>query len=157
MRTTDPATESADRPGAGRRILVLFEPGRSGEAAVELARDLASRDLGTVTVVGVAPRTPITRGCLPSARDYDATVCEAVASDLERAGDLLRAIGSRAESRLLVEGRDPSLEDLVSDGRFDLVLLPARRRLLRAGHPVAARLRAIGRGDVRIVDARAWA
>ncbi len=153
MRTPAPASQPADPPRPAKRILVLFEPGRAGEAAVELARDLASREPSTVTVVGVAPQAPVMRGCLPSARDYNATVREAVARDLQRAEELLWVIGSRAESRLLVEGRDPPLEGLVSDGGYDLVLLPTRHRLLRPGHPAAARLRRAGGAEIRIVGA----
>ena len=138
---------------AGTRILVLFESGRAGIAAVQLARDLALDEDATVTVVGVAPQAAPLRGCAPSARDYNATVRDTIATELEAAKELLRPIGSRGRCRILIEGEDEPLEELIARERFDLVLLPGRRRLLRgAGHPAAARLRASSATEVRIVD-----
>ena len=132
---------------------MLFESGRAGVAAVELARDLAVDEDATVTVVSVAPQAPRLRGCAPSARDYNATVRDAVAGELEQAEELLWPIGTRGHCRILVEGEDDPLEELVTREQFDLVLLPGRRRLLRGvGHPAAARLRACAETEVRIVD-----
>lgn len=136
---------------------MLFEAGRAGVAAVELAREIASDGQTTVTLVGIVQRPPTVRGCLPSGAALDAAVRDAVARDLERAGRLLGAIGSRGECRLLVEGADPSLEEFVAQGRFDLVLLPAHRRPLRSSnHPAAAALRCLG-AEVRIVERSASA
>ena len=137
----------------GNRILVLFEPGRAGVAAVEQARELAARENTTVTVVSVAPQAPTPRGCAPSARDYNATVRDTVARELEQAAELLWAIGSRGRCQMLVEGTDPTLEELAAREPFDLILLPRRGRLLRAaGHPAAKSLSACGAAEVRIVD-----
>jgi nucleotide-binding universal stress UspA family protein len=141
---------------AARRILVLFEPGRAGIAAVEQARDLAVDNDATVTVVSVAPQAPALRGCAPSARDFNATVRDTVATELAQAEELLWPIGSRGRCRVLVEGEDAPLEELIARERFDLVLLPGRRRLLRGvGHPAAARLSACAATEVRIVAAQA--
>jgi hypothetical protein len=131
---------------------VLFEAGRTGEAAVELARDLASREPAAVTLVSIAPQAPVLRGCLPSASDYNAAVRDAVIKELARAEETLWGLGSRAESRVLVEGKDPSLAELAATGGFDLVLLPARRWLLPGrGHPAAAQLRRASPAEVRVV------
>jgi nucleotide-binding universal stress UspA family protein len=156
MRPVDRANAAAVAPPpGGKRILVLFEAGRAGVAAVEQARELAEREGATVTVVSHAPQAPRMRGCVPSANDYNAAVRDSVARDLARAEELLWSIGSRADCRLLVEGVDPTLEELVWSERFDLVLLPARRRFLRAlDHPAAPRLRSRARAsEIRIVAA----
>jgi nucleotide-binding universal stress UspA family protein len=153
MRTEGRAGTSAVPHAAGKRVLVLFEAGRSGVAAVELAREMASRANALVTVVSVAPQAPPLRGCAPSARDYNATVRDTVAEELEQAEQLLWVIGDRAQCRLLVEGKDPPIEEVVSREGFDLVLLPGRRRLLRGvGHPAAGHLRANAATEVLIVD-----
>jgi nucleotide-binding universal stress UspA family protein len=137
-----------------RRILVVVEPGRAAVAAVELARKLSEQEGATVTVIAIAPKAPAMRGCGPSAAAFNAAVCDSAASDLERAEELLWSIGPRSESRLLVEGRDPPLEKFVAAERFDLVLLPARRRLLRVSkHPAAASVARTGT-EVRIVGTR---
>ena len=41
---------------AGKHVVVLYEPGRTGSAALDLARRLAGGDGSILTVVGVAPR-----------------------------------------------------------------------------------------------------
>ena len=153
MQAAGRASETPDPTPPGERILVLFEPGRAGIAAVELARELAAETDATVTVVSVAPQAPMAWGCVPSARDYNATVRDSAAQELEAAGRLLWDLGPRARSRVLLEGTDPTFEELAARERFDLILLPRRRRLLRgAGHPAASRLSACGPARVRIVD-----
>jgi nucleotide-binding universal stress UspA family protein len=137
---------------SARRILVLFEPGRAAVAAVELAREMAEREGALVTVVGVAPKAPTLAGCGPSGKAYDAAVRDSVAGDLERAEQMLWSLGPRAECRLLVQGDDPPLGEYVAAERFDLVLLPARRRPLRAKHPAVKTLAHAGT-EVRIVPA----
>lgn len=147
------ASSQPRTPPAAKRILVLFEPGRAAVAAVELARDIAERQDATVMVVAIAPQAPATRGCIPSASDYNATVCDSVASDLERAEEMLWCIGARADCRLLIEGSDPPLAEYAIDQGFDLVLLPTHRRPLRASkHPAAAALIRAG-VEVEIVRA----
>jgi nucleotide-binding universal stress UspA family protein len=138
----------------GKRILVVFESGRSGVAAVEVARELATHDDSSVTAVTLAPQAPTLRGCVPSAQPYNDAVRDEVAKELEQAEELLWPLGSRAECRLLVEGVDPRLDEFVAVQHFDLVLLPARRRPLRSTkHPAAATLRRIG-AEVRVIEAR---
>jgi hypothetical protein len=137
----------------GKRILVVFEPGRSGVAAVEAACGLATHDDTSVTAVSLAPQAPTLRGCGPSALSYNDTVRDEVAKELEQAEELLWPLGGRAECRLLVEGVDPRLEEFVAAQHFDLVLLPARRRPLRSTkHPAAAALMRLG-AEVRVVEA----
>ena len=147
------ASSSGQLPSelAAERILVVFEAGRAGVAAVELARELAERDGASVTVVSVAPKAPNLH-CVSSAAAYNDAVRDTVAQELEHAEELLWPIGSRGRCRLLVEGTDPSLDELVTREQFDLVLLPGHRRLLRSvKHPAAVGLRRLG-AEVRVVD-----
>ena len=138
---------------SAKRILVLFEPGRAGVAAVELAREIAQSEQATVTVVAVAPQAPASRGCIISAADYNAAVRDAVAADLERVEEMLWCIGPRADCRALIERTDPSLEEYVTTEGFDLVLLPGHRRPLRSiKHPAAGAVARAG-AEVRIVAA----
>ncbi len=138
-----------------RHVLVLFEPGRAGAAAVTLARELAERDDATVTVLGVVPTAPSGSRCGNSATLYNLVVRDAVAQELDAARQPLAEIGARAAFTLLVDGTDPPLHEWVNRDGVDLVLLPARRRPLRsAKHPAAAALRRHTRAEVRIVEAR---
>ena len=133
---------------------MLFEAGRAGEAAIELAAQLADGERSTVTVVGVIPQAANGTRCGGSALEYNSMVLDQVTRELQGACDRLR-IGDRAAFKLLVDGDDPALEAWSRTRGFDLILLPARRRPLRgASHPAAQAL--IGTGaEVRIVDPRA--
>jgi nucleotide-binding universal stress UspA family protein len=134
------------------RVLVLFEAGSGGRAALDEARSLAEREHAEVTVVGVAPQVRSGQ-CTGPALAYNDAVADSVVADLEQAR---KRLGDDDVSyRLLIEGSKPSLDQLALDGGFDLVLLPGRRRPFRhAGHPAAARLSARGAAEVRVVDAR---
>jgi hypothetical protein len=140
---------------AGKRVVVLYEPGRTGSAALDLAGRLVGGDSPGLTVVGVAPQD--TRMCCGagSASDYNRAVCEAVDAELRQARELLNDAGNRASLKLLVEGKDPPLAAWIDAAGFDIVLLPARRRPLRsAKHPAADQLRRSTSAEVRIVEAR---
>ncbi len=137
------------------RVLVLFEPGRGGAAALAQARELAEHDHAALTVVGVAPQARLGTCGATSARAYNEAVTDSVVDDLESARARLGELGAEASYRLLVEGTEPSLDAFAAGGDFDVVLLPARRRLLRAaGHPAAGRLSASSGAEIRVVDAR---
>jgi nucleotide-binding universal stress UspA family protein len=138
------------------RVLVLYEHGRAGEAAIDLARDLAEDDGAALTVVAIAPRAPSGPRCGNSALEYNEAVADSVAHDLEHARERLGAAVASAAFVLLVDGVDQTLEQLAGSGGFDLVLLPGRRRPLRASsHPEAARLQRVAGAEIRIVDGRA--
>jgi hypothetical protein len=137
------------------RILVVFEPGRAGKAALVRARSLAEQGHSTVTVVSVVPQAPIATRCGCAPVDYNAAVRDAAADELKRAREQLPTIAERASFKLLIDGTDPALEAWTAAAGFDLVLLPARRRPLRApGHPAAAALRRAG-AEVEVVARRA--
>jgi len=138
-----------------KHVLVVFEPGRSGAAAVELARELAERDHASVTVLSVVPTAPSGSRCGNSATEYNTIVREVVARELDQAREQLAGFGDRAEFELLTEGADPPLHEWVTRAGADVVLLPSRRRPLRsAKHPAAAELRRSTGAEIRIVDAR---
>ena len=139
----------------GKRMLVVFEPGRSGAAALELARDLVEREGATLTVVGVAPQGMSGARCGNSAHDYNLAIQDSVAEDLDHARAWLEEFGARASYELLIDRVPPSLDDFAAAGRFDLVLLPARRRPMRApGHPAAERLRRATGVDIQVIAPR---
>ena len=137
---------------SSERVLVLCECGRAGAAVLDLARQLAELGNATLTVVAVAPRAPSGPRCGNSAVEYNEAVAESVARDLDRARVRLGGAAERAELLLLINGVDQTLEQLARSGGFNLVLLPARRRPLRAaGHPDASRLGRVAGAEIRIV------
>jgi nucleotide-binding universal stress UspA family protein len=136
------------------RVLVLYEHGRAGLAAIDAARELAEGENAALTVVAVAPQAPSGPRCGNSATEYNEIVADSVAGDLEQARERLGPAAARAAFVLLIEGADQTFEQLAESGGFDLILLPARRRPLRRGgrHPEAARLRLSVGAEVRIVE-----
>ncbi len=140
---------------AGKRVVVLYEPGRAGSAALDLAGRLVGNDSPVLTVVGVAPQDRRICCGAGSASDYNRAVCDAVDAELQRARELLGDAGNRASFKLLVEDKDPPLAAWIDAAGFDIVLLPARRRPLRsAKHPAADQLRRSTSAEIRIVEAR---
>jgi nucleotide-binding universal stress UspA family protein len=137
---------------SAERVLVLCEHSRAGEAAIDLAGELAELEDVAVTVVGVAPRAPSGARCGNSAIEYNEAVADSVTQDLERARARLAGAAARSTFVLLVDGADQTLEQFAISGGFDLVLLPARRRPLRgAYHPEAHRLQHLAGAEIRIV------
>ncbi len=139
---------------SGSRIAVVLEPGRSGAAALGQAAALAAMPDSELTVVAIAPQATGPRCCGPSPDAFNCAVRDEVANDLEKAAELIGSTSEAANFRLLVEGSDPPLETWVAQGGFDVVLLPARRRVLRPwGHPAERPLRRCADVDVHIVGA----
>jgi hypothetical protein len=155
LLTSQRSIRSDAVPSVSGRVVVLYEPGRSGSAALTLARRLVAGEGSALTIVTVAPQD--TRICCGagSAMDYNRAVCEAADAELREARKLLGPVGDRALLKLLVQDKDPPLAAWIAAGDFDIVLLPARRSLLRrAKHPAADQLRRSTSADVRVVDAR---
>jgi hypothetical protein len=151
--TSKRSIQSDAVPKAGKRVVVLYEPGRAGSAALDLARRLVGDEGTALTVVSVAPQD--TRLCCGagSAIDYNRTVCETADAELRQARQLLGPVGKRASFKLLVQDKDPPLGAWIAAGYFDVVLLPARRRpLRRAKHPAADQLRRSTSAEVRVID-----
>jgi len=139
------------------RVLALCEHGGAGAAVIDVARELAQDEHVKVTIVGVAPQAPsgLRARCGPSAFEFNDAVAESVVQDLARARERLGPAAERTSFRLLVEGDAPSLAEFAAAGEFDLVLLPAHRRPLRAAsHPAARHLRHLAETEIRIVDRR---
>jgi nucleotide-binding universal stress UspA family protein len=135
------------------KVLVLYEHSRGGAAAIDLARELAELENATLTVVGVAPQAPSGSRCGGSALEYNEAVVDSVARDLDLARERLGQAAEHAAFVLLIEGADQTLEQFARSGGFDLVLLPGRRRPLRAArHPEASRLEHVARAEIRIVS-----
>jgi hypothetical protein len=140
----------------GARIAVLVERGRSGEAALAQAREMAAARAAELTVVAVAPQATVGRRCCgghPYA--FNCAVRDDVAEQLRTAAAPLMFIAHDLGVRMLVEGSDPPLEEWVAQGQFDLVLLPARRGLRARSHPAAPRLRRATDARVRVVSSPA--
>jgi hypothetical protein len=138
------------------RIAVVLEPGRSGAAALTQATALAAAPGAELTVVAVAPNAVGCRCCGgPSPYAYNCAVRDDVAQGLHNAAKQLDVDARDIKVKLLVEGSDPPLEEWVVRSRVDLVLLPARWRvLLRSrSHPAARLLRRVTDANVRIVRA----
>jgi hypothetical protein len=136
------------------RVLVLYERGTSGSRAIDQARELTHGQAGQLTVVTVVPKDTRVRGTGVSARDYNDAVRDSALRDLDEARRLLGSLAERAVFEVVVEGGDTSLSGWVVNRAFDVILLPARRRLFsRGAHPVAATLRGSTAADVRIVGA----
>ena len=134
---------------------MLHESGPAAEAALDLARELDLHERATVTVVAVAPSAPSGSRCGGSALEFNQAVREIVEDELDAARRRLDHASGRTDYELLVEGEDPPLERWIAARDFDLILLPARRRPLRAhGHPAAARLRGVTHAEVRVVQRR---
>jgi nucleotide-binding universal stress UspA family protein len=139
----------------GKRVLVVCEPGRGGAAVLELARELVEYEGATLTVVSVAPQGVSGARCGNSALDYNLAIQDSVAADLDHARAWLGEFGARASYELLLERVWPSLDEFAAAGGFDLVLLPARRRLMRPpGHPAAERLRRTTGAEIRVIAPR---
>jgi hypothetical protein len=146
---------------AADRVLVLFECGRGGDAALELAAAQALAQPTALTVVCVAPQGMSGSRCGNSALEYNQVVAESTAEDLRSARQRLADLGVTASYELLIEGADRSpvpfrvLADFAAAGGFELVLLPARRRQLRTrSHPAAGALSRVAGAEIRVVDAR---
>jgi riboflavin biosynthesis pyrimidine reductase len=136
----------------GPRVLVLYEPGASGARTLDQARELIQAHDGQLTVVTVAPRDTRVRGTGVSARDYNDAVHDSAQRELDEARQLLGALAGRVVFEVVVEGGATSLAGWAADGAFDIILLPARRRLFsRGGHPLATALRESTAADVRVV------
>jgi hypothetical protein len=132
---------------------VLFEPGRNGSRALDCAVVLSRELQAELTVVATAPQAPPSC-CAGSAVAFNGAVREAVADDLCHAADQIAGLQVDARFELLVEGRDPPLEQFLAERGVELVLLPARHSMPGTRrHPAARRLRRLPGCEVRLVNA----
>jgi hypothetical protein len=142
----------ADLANDGLRVLVLYERGAAGSRAVDQARELIQAQDGRLTVVTLAPRDTRVRGTGVSARDYNDAVRDSAQRELDEARQLFGSLAERIVFEVVSEGGHMSLARWAAEGAFEVILLPARRRLFsRQAHPLAAALRGSTAADVRVV------
>jgi hypothetical protein len=132
-----------------KRILVLFEPSRSGEAALRAAAELTERG-GSLTVITLAPQAPAQRCCGPGPQCVNSAVREEAQLELRSAERIVGPLAARASFMVLVERRDPALPAWAASRSFDLVMLPSRRLSLGRGR-LARTLRRATDAEVRLV------
>lgn len=144
----------ADFANEGPRVLVLYERRGSGSRAIDQARELMQAQAVRLTVITLAPRDTRVRGTGVSARDFNDAVRDSAQRELDEARRLLGSLAERTVFEVVPEGGDASLARWAADRGFEVILLPARRRLFsRQGHPLAAALRESTAADVRVVGA----
>jgi hypothetical protein len=148
VATQDPAPKSGHR----QRVLVLYEPGARGERALTRAARMVDRDGAELTVVAIAPQDS-TACCGFGIAVYNEVVRDEAGAELDEARGLLGAAASGAVFNVLVGDSDPPFRSWVARQAFDVVLLPARRRVLRRRpSPSAAALRRASGADVRVIN-----
>jgi hypothetical protein len=143
-----------DQESAPARVLVIFEPGAPGVAALHQAAELG--DARTqLTVVALAPQSEQPRCCArgPSVEVVNCVVRDEAERDLRTAREILARRREQVTFKSLVGGQDPPLGDWAAARGFDVIVLPARRLSL-AGHPWARRLARATSAELRIVSSR---
>jgi hypothetical protein len=148
----EPGERSIDtrRPSATRRVLAVFEPGRSGEAALRQAAELA--DAGCeLSVVTLAPQALPSRCCGKGGTGpYNIAVHDEAKIELRHAREMLGATAGRASFRVLVGHPDPPLAAWAGEHEFDLILLPSHR-YTRGGNPYARAIERATSAEVRLI------
>jgi hypothetical protein len=154
--TTDDASDAFGRaPASARapaRVLVLYEPGAGGAAALREAAALGGADTA-LTVVTLAPQSVQPHCCNrgPGVEVVNCVVRDEAERDLELARTILGESGATTTFRSLVGGQDPPLHAWAATRAFDVIVLP-RRRFSPVGHPLARRLRRASAGELRLVS-----
>ena len=136
--------------GAVERVLVVFETGRCGEAALREGAELASGG-AELSVVTLAPQAKPSKCCGGGgAGPYNCAVRDQAEDELRAARRLLGSFAGRATFTLLRGSPSPPLAAWSARGVFDVILLPAPRLALRGGSRARA-LRRASQADVRLV------
>jgi hypothetical protein len=118
-------TPRADR----RSILLVYQHGRRGAAALAEARRAVRADADRLTVVTLAAAQPYVR-CGPSGDAVDAAVVDAAGRELAEARRALGPLADHATFEILRGDADAALRRLVEREAFDVVLAPRRQRRL---------------------------
>ncbi len=153
VATPNTGSVEGDRDASGHsagRVLVVFESGRSGAAALRAGAELAEagRELSVVTL---APQAKPLRCCGGGgAGPYNCAVRAQASEELSEARDLLGAALKPAMLTVLVGHPDPPLAAWIGEHAFDIVVLPSRRLALGGGR-LARCLRRETAADVRLV------
>jgi hypothetical protein len=154
MRGLDATLSRDDAPDAiaGRpaRVLVVFEAGRSGQAALREAAELAEAGC-ELSVVTLAPQARPLRCCGGGgAGPYNCAVRGEAETELRQARESMGSAAGRATFRVLQGCPEPPLTAWVAEHAFDLVLL-ARHRLTLGGNRLVRGLRRATGAEVRLV------
>jgi hypothetical protein len=140
----------AQSSGASRRVLAVFEPGRSGVATLREAAELAEAGC-ELSVVTLAPQARPSRCCGKGGTGpYNIAVREEAEIELRQARDMLGAAAGRASFTVLVGHPSPPLAAWAQEHAFDLILLPSHR-FARSGNRHAMTLRRAISAEVRLV------
>lgn len=141
---------SGGPPSPRLRVLVVYEEGRAGRAAILEAAELAASG-AELTVVTLAPQAKPLKCCEGGgAGPYNCAVRDAAAEELRQARALLGSLAKRASFTTLVGTPEPPLAEWSAGQSLDAIILPGHR-LERRGGRLARDLRRATRADVRVV------
>jgi hypothetical protein len=131
-------------------VLVVFEEGRGGAAALREAAELAGGG-AELSVVTLAPQAKPFKCCGGGGPGpYNCAVRDQAEDELRQARSLLGSLAERATFTLLVGTPAPPLAEWSATRGFDVILLPAPR-LARGGGRQARALRRASRAEIRLV------
>ncbi len=133
--------------GPNARVLVVFQRGRGGAAALREAGELAAAG-AELTVVTLAPQAKPLKCCGGGgAGPYNCAVREEAHDELREARSLLGSLAARTTFTTLFGIPAPPLAQWSAEHAFDVILLPAQR-LARGGGALARELRRGTRAEV---------
>jgi hypothetical protein len=137
-------------PNSALRVLVVYEEGAAGGAAIREAAELAAFG-AQVTVVTLAPQAKPLRCCKGGgAGPYNCAVRDAAAEELSEARALLGPLAMRTRFMTLTGTPEPPLAAWSARQSLDTIIVPGRR-LERKGGRRARELRRATGADVRVV------
>jgi hypothetical protein len=142
------------RPSGGakppQRVLVVFEAGRRGAAALRAGVELAEAG-SALSIVTLAPQAQAMWCCGGGAAGpYNCAIKDEARLELDEARKLLGAASEGAMFNVLVGHPDPPLAAWVAEHEFDVVLFGSAR-FTRGGGRFARKLRRASAAQVRLV------
>jgi hypothetical protein len=136
--------------GARSRVLVIYEEGPAGAAALREAAKRAAEG-AELAVATLAPRAKTLRCCKGGgAGPYNCAVRDAAAEELVQARTLLGPLATRASFTTLVGTPEQPLPEREAWSAFDTIIVPGRR-LARGGGQLARMARRASDADIRVV------
>ena len=131
-------------------VLVVFERGASGAAALREAAELAAAG-SELSVVTLAPQARASRCCGGGGTGpYNCAVREEAHAELAEARTLLGSASGGARFAVIMGHPDPPLASWASEHAVDVVLLPSHRFTL-GGNRLARSLRRATSAEVRLI------
>ncbi len=136
--------------GRSTRVLVVFEHGRGGEAALREAAESAAAG-AELSVVTLAPQAKPFKCCGGGGPGpYNCAVRDQAQEELRQAQGLLGSLAQRATFTVLVGTPAPPLTEWSAARAFDVIYLPARRFAVGGGRQARA-LRRASSAEIRLV------